>query len=211
MDIREVEQYVKQIKAVEFCKIVLDQEQNIDEIHIVASMRRSPKQISRDIQSILISKFNLNIDHKKISIAQIDVDSLFDGGRLKLKTIEYSITDGKADIRVVLEKDEELYDGAVSGINTLYNTQRMLSKATLTAVEKYCGVEDTLVLEDVKTATIAGNEVAVVAVSLILSNQEHMLTGTALVSKDKKEAIVKATLDAINRSIARYNNNFQAG
>lgn len=211
MDIREIEQYIKQVKAVEFCKIILNQEQDIEEIHIVASMRRNPKQISRDVQSILISKFNLDIDHKKISIAQIDIDTLSDGCRLRLKTIEYSITDGKSNVRVVLEKDEELYEGVVSGINTIYNTQRMLSKATLAAVEKYCGVEDTMVLEDIKTETIAGNEVAVVAVSLILPNYEQMLTGSALVKKDTNEAIVKATLDAVNRSLVKYNNNIQAG
>lgn len=211
MDIKEMEQYIKQIKAVESCKIILDQEQSIDEIHIVSGMSRSPKQISRDIQSILISKFGLSIDHKKISIAQINIDSIADGYRLKLKTIEYSITEGKANVRVALVKDEEIYDGVISGVNTTYNTQRMLAKATLLAVEKYCGVDDTLVLEDIKTSTIAGTEVAVVAVSLILPNHEQMLTGSALVSRDKKEAIVKATLDAVNRSIIKYNNNIQAG
>ncbi len=212
MDFREVEQYLKQIKAVESCRIIVDEEQDIEEIHIVSSMRRSPKQISRDVQSILISKFGLDIDHKKISIAQIDTDSTTDGGRLKLKTIEYSITDGKANVKVVLEKDDERYEGVISGTNTTYNTQRMLAKATLNAVEKYCEVEDAMVLEDIKTATIAGNEVVVVAVSMILPNREQMMTGSALVSRDKKEAIVKATLDAVNRNIVKYhNNNIQAG
>lgn len=211
MDTREAEQYIKQIKAVESCKIILGSDFSIDEIHIVSTMRRSPKQISRDVQSILISRFGIDIDHKKISIAQIDTDLLPHGCRLRLKTIEYSITEGKANIRVVLDKDDELYEGVFSGVNTVYNTSRMLAKATLFAVEKYCGIEDTFVLEDIKTAAIAGNEVVVVAVSLISTNQEQILTGSALVTRDKKEAIVKATLDAVNRSIIKYESNIQAG
>src|SRR5690606_9587784 len=40
------------------------------EIHILAGSERQPKQIARDVESCLAAKFNLIIDHKKISVAQ---------------------------------------------------------------------------------------------------------------------------------------------
>lgn len=198
----EIEQYLKQIKCVNSCKILLDNQGDIEEIHVVSGSRRNPKQISRDIQSILISKFDLNIDHKKISIAQIEDDLIEKGDfRLKLRTVEYSITDMKTEIKVVLEKDNELYEGLVSGPNTLNNTQRLLGKATLRAVEKCLGLEDAFVLEDIKILHAAGKEVVIAAVTFIFNNTERLLSGSAIVYDDKKDAIVKATLDAINRIV----------
>ncbi|MDQ3951499.1 MAG: hypothetical protein M3279_00850 [Actinomycetota bacterium] len=43
-----------------------------EEIHIVASATRSPKQIVRDVQSLAAAAFALPIDHRIVSIVQLD-------------------------------------------------------------------------------------------------------------------------------------------
>lgn len=199
-----VEQYLKQVKSVISCKIITDAENNIEEMHIVSNMQRSPKQISRDIQSILISKFGIHIDHKKISIAQIFDESIDQRDfRLKIKGIQYTTAGNKSDIKVVLEKDEENFEGVCAGINSTHNINRMLARAALSAVESFCGLQDIFVLEDVKSASVAGKEVMVVIVTSVLEYSEQELAGSALVTRDKKEAVVKATLDAVNRYIVK--------
>ena len=45
---------------------------DIAEIHILASTRRNAKQISRDVQSAIAAAFHREVDHRTISIAQID-------------------------------------------------------------------------------------------------------------------------------------------
>jgi hypothetical protein len=204
MIFKDIEQCIKQVKSVISCKIIADDTDNIQEIHIVSNMSRSPKQISRDIQSILISNFGLDIDHKKVSIAQIDEDTIENKNfRLKLKAIGYATTGTRVEVKVSLEKDDEVFDGMASGANTSYNTCRLLAKATLNAVENFCNVSDTFILEDVNPSTIAGREVMVVAVAFISADSEQLFTGSALVNRDKNEAVVKATLGAINRNIAK--------
>src|SRR5690242_732598 len=148
MDMSLVEQYLKQLDSVEHCKILLDSEGEIQEIHITAKSKRSSKQISRDIQSILISKFGLNIDYKKISIAQIKYEFEADNcSRLKFKAIEYSLDETKSSAKVVLEKDDELFEGAVSGPHTKNNVLALFSRATLKAVEAFLKIDDIFVVE----------------------------------------------------------------
>jgi len=205
LDIREIEQFIKQIMSVISCKIVTDDSGNVEELHILADTKRSPKQISRDIQSSLISKFDYEIDHKKISIAQIDERTVEDTDfRLKLKTIEYSTSGTRADVKVILEKEDSYFEGESSGANTTYNSQRLLSTATLKAVESFLGIEDNFILEDITVSNLAGREVVVTAITFIADFGEQMFSGCAFVNRDKKEAVVKSTLDAINRRVVKY-------
>lgn len=204
MDIREIEQYLVQLKSVRSCRILLDEAGTIQEIHVVSDLKRSPKQISRDIQSILISKYGLDIDYKKISIAQVNQDSAENTDfRLKLKTIEYTMSDKKSEVKVILEKDDESYEGSASGASTSNNILRMLGKATLNAVEEFCETEDTFIIDDVRSTAIAGKEVMLVAVTGVLGDNEYTLSGSAMVDKDRKESVVKATLNAVNRMVTR--------
>ncbi|HEX2057616.1 MAG TPA: hypothetical protein VHI71_04525 [Actinomycetota bacterium] len=43
-----------------------------EEIHIVATATRSPKQIVRDVQSLAAAAFSLPIDHRIVSVVQLD-------------------------------------------------------------------------------------------------------------------------------------------
>lgn len=205
MNIKEMEQFINQVKSVISSKIVIDNESNIEEIHVLSNTNRGPKQISRDIQTILVSKFGVDIDYKKISIAQID-EGTVDGSdfRLRLGKIEYTTSGNRTLVKVVLEKDDKFYEGEVSGISTLNNSRRMLVSATLKAVEKFIGIEDNLIYEDVKVINLAGKEAVITAVVFLASFGEQLLSGCAFVNRDMKEAIVKSTLDAVNRVVVKY-------
>jgi len=62
------------LKDVKSASIVPDDKGSIMEAHIVAAMGRSPKQIARDVESMLVAKLGIPIDHRKISVAQIEED-----------------------------------------------------------------------------------------------------------------------------------------
>ena len=139
MEISDIKKTIEEIKSVESCGIITDHFNNIEEIHIVADFDRDPSQISNDIQSILKSRFDIEIDQNKISIAQLKDTKVEkpEEYRLKLKTIEYSLSGSKSEVKVILEKDEVVVEAMVSGSNTKFNTQRILSTATLRATERF--------------------------------------------------------------------------
>ncbi len=103
MNVEMMENYLKKIRSVQGCKVVLDDQENIEEIHIVSDLKRNPKQILRDIEAILISQFDVTIDYKKVSIAQIKSDMVQNDGdpRLKLKSIEFNNNGSNVEVRVV--------------------------------------------------------------------------------------------------------------
>lgn len=207
-DYIEVEQFINQIPDILSSKIMLDERGNIEEVHIVAIAGRGPKQISRDVQSTMIAKYGLEVDYKKISIAQIrskqDVESDY---RFSIGAIGYVIIDNIVEIRVVLKKGDQEIESVVSGINSRSNIQRLVVQATLECVHNIIGCNDVFIFEDIKRVQLTNNEAFLIAITYISKYGEEQLVGSALVKKDDYESIVKATLDAVNRKMIHLSSN----
>lgn len=203
-----MEEIINSLPGVISSKIILDDENNIIEIHILSDMSRNPKQISRDVQSALTAKFGLIIDHKKISIAQVSFkENLENNFRLQINSINYSTIGNIAEVKVILKKGDEFIEGVARGTNSSINSYRLLSKATLNCVHKLLNIDDSFVVEDIEKIILAKHDIITVAVTFISpAMDEELLIGSAIVKKDEKESIVKATLDAINRRIVRLEN-----
>lgn len=204
MDNRIIEENIRQIESVLSTKIVLDQDQKIEEIHVVSNGHRAPKQIARDVQSVLLATYNLDVDHKKISIAQIPDDSLGRNMcRVRLTGLSQETNGTKATVKVSLTKQGEEYIHSLSGINTTRNIERMLVESTLASIQTLCGYDDIFIFEDIRTIQISGSSVVVVCVTGVLNGREQKLSGSCIVNSDYYNAVVKATLDAVNRFVTK--------
>lgn len=207
----EIEKTLKCIPGVLFTKVITEENVenfNIEEIHIVATTERNPKQISRDIQSIMSAKFDLDFDHKKVSIAQIKHENTtnFSQGskRLQIAGIDYTIKGNQVKTEVILQCDKKTYTAEEVGPNTLSNAYRILANATLSAIHQYIGMEHVFAIEDIERVKIGKKEAVVVAVGVISSEYEEILLGSALIKNDIRETVVKATLDALNRRLPKF-------
>ncbi|MBE0447490.1 MAG: hypothetical protein IBX64_05240 [Actinobacteria bacterium] len=60
----EIEDSICQIDCVKAVRIVADQDKNIEEIHVLASPSKGPKQLSRDIESVLMARYGLSVNHR---------------------------------------------------------------------------------------------------------------------------------------------------
>ena len=200
MNIELIENNLEKLDSVISCKIIQGENDIIEEIHIVSNGKRNPKQLSRDIQSILIATHKLEIDYKKISIAQITDNTLVKmENRLKIKAMSFNNEGTKACVKVSLTDTLGTYENSLMGINSVRNIERMLVDATLKNIEEALGYEDTFILEDVRTIPVSSEKAVVVVVMCMVGDVEQKLVGSCLIKTDYKEAIVKATLDAVNR------------
>ena len=196
-----MEELINEIFDVVSSKVVLNNSE-VEEIHVLSSNRRGPKQISRDIQSALNAKFNTNIDYKKISVAQIDdKQNIINDFRLKVELVQVSLTGSNTEVKVVLVKNDERIE--LGSKNSIY---RLLAQATIDCIHKVLNIDDILNVEDVEKIHLAKEKVIVVAVSYVSNKFEMLMTGTATIVKDEYETVVKATLDAINRRISKIPN-----
>lgn len=73
--LESVEQALGALRDVRSAKIVADDVGRILAVHVVSSSERSAKQIARDVESVLVAKLGIAIDHRKISIAQVGAES----------------------------------------------------------------------------------------------------------------------------------------
>ena len=205
MEIREIEDLVKNLKSVINCRITQDEEENIKEVHIVANESRSAKQISRDVQSIIAAIYDTKVDYKKISIAQVK-ESKQDlcERKLKIKSIERSTFQSKHKVKVTLEKDKEEHIGECSGMNNSTLCLRQTGEAAIHAIENFMQEEGVMSLDDIKIIDIAGIRTVVVALTVYTEEKSVEFCGSHILSHDPFDCVVRAVLDAINPLIERF-------
>ena len=73
--IAEIEQALGQVADIRAARVVSSDDGVIQEIHVLASPTKSPKQLVRDIESTIMAQFGIPIDHRTVSIAQLGRDS----------------------------------------------------------------------------------------------------------------------------------------
>lgn len=182
--------------------------EEIEEIHILANTSRNAKQIVRDVQSALYAAYNIQIDHRIVSVAQMALDLSCKPkapARVRYKGMGYEEIDEKCVIRVTLEYDGIDYCGQAAYPNAKAESYRlrMIAKATLDAIGEMVGDEGIYSLLDVQKVTIAG--VPLVVVLLECTAEENcILSGSACRVAQEMQSVVRATLDAVNRNLGKH-------
>lgn len=204
MDFEEVEYFLANIKSVLSCKIVADSNNNITEIHVLSDSSRHSKQVVRDIRTALLSHFNLDVDYKIISVAQVNKNiSINSDYRLLYEGYTNETNSDRIKIITKLCWDEKEYIGEAEGIKSEKNTLVVAAVSTLDAIKKAIDL-DCFIIDDIQSARIADREVMLSAVTHIDHGRENILIGSAIVHNNKIDSTIKATLNAINRKVCLF-------
>ncbi len=182
------------------CSVVCDEEGKIEEIHVLAPVGRNIKQMVRDIQSATNAKFNIAVDYKKISIAQIN-EAEFKEARVRIESIAVKNVDNMIEATVALSYDDKTYEGKSCKVKSKSNRAKAVAEATLAALEGYIGISGVLYLEGMESIKISGKEVYVSIVGFSQDNIEESFVGSCIISLDENESAVKAVLAAVNRKM----------
>lgn len=204
MNFEEVEYFLANIKSVLSCKIITDSNNNITEIHVISDSSRHSKQIVRDIRTAMLSHFNLDVDYKIISVAQINKNiSVTSDFRLLYEGYTNETNSERIKIQAKLSWDEKEFIGEAEGIKSDKNTLMVAAHSTLNAIKKAIEL-DCLIVDDIQSAKVAGKEVMLAAITYIDHGRETVLIGSAIINNNKIDSAIKATLNAINRKICLF-------
>ena len=209
-EIEKVEKSLKNLNDVLFVKMILSEQKEINEIHVITKDSSNPKKIIRDIESFLLAKYNIQVDYRKISIAQVKDEGIKEEQikeesesslRLIFSDIKVATTGNHFEVVVQLESNGKIYEGKVSGTNWDQNQEYLVAKATLEGISSYLESSVFFQIDEIKKIRLDSKDIVIVSINLINSKRKESLIGSAVIRGDFNKALVKAILKATNRRI----------
>jgi hypothetical protein len=201
-----------------------------EEIHVVASATRSPKQVVRDVQSLAAAGYGLPIDHRIVSVVQLeDADPPPPPSTIKLDSpaeehqpVAAAAAPHHDDRRPVLERvvlgtrgnagwvevglkwpDGTETDGSGTAGPSRETRARGAAKALVKALEPVLrerGVD--LELDQVLIHRMDSADSVFVRATFFDGGNAIPVVGSAIVHDDVASAAVRALLHAVNRKLS---------
>ena len=185
------------------------------EVHVVAGDTKPAKQVVRDVQSVAMAQFDLDIDHRIVSVVQIPESAVGVGEaaearaaaedeslpRPALTQIATTRREGDTHVEVSLGLAGQVFLGAADGPSGSLHKPRIVAGATLAALTELLGIPAQI--ESAQVLDVANREVALVSLVLTIPRLgDQALVGSALVRGDEEDAVARAVLAAVNRRLA---------
>jgi hypothetical protein len=228
----ELEEALRLVPGIRAASVVTGPDAVPTEVHIVASRSKGAKQVVRDVQSLALAGYDIDIDHRIVSVVQFDDD--IDG----IDDVEHD-RDGRNIIMIpeaaaALEAGHAQPDlvprpliaaitirtaGAEADASVVVRTgdssydgrsigpSTMSHRHTLIARATLDAISELLGLpaevEFVTVSTMGTRRMAACVIQIAVPGiGELVLTGSALVRSDEADAVARAVLDALNRRLA---------
>jgi hypothetical protein len=198
----ELEASLGRLPGIQAVRVVTGPDAKPTEVHVLASRDKTPKQLVRDIQSVALAQFDLDVDHRIVSVVQFDEadTASTNPNRVLIATITAQVTGLEATATVTLASGGTLYDGTATAPATASSRPRLIARATLNAVSALmplgaCDIEYAAIVQ------VGGREVAVSIVQVVTPDGEAIVTGSALVRGEESDAVARSVLDALNRRL----------
>lgn len=248
----QAESAIKALRDVEGASIQLEGDE-VREIHVLSRSKRPPKQIVRDVQTVLLARFGRSIDYRVVSVAftrgpataEPSEDAMDQtpatitppvppapapapavtaapaapraaaapapGGasapdfesagpeRIRFGSVNLFVSGPRTQAQVELRWKGLARMGGASGWSTRDGAHRLVAQATLGAVQEFLDGEVAFGQPDVEFVRMGRRRMVLVALSLLAHRQEKILVGSCAVEQDVQQAVVLATLAALNR------------
>jgi hypothetical protein len=214
----ELEQDLQRVPGVQAASVVTGPDAVPVEIHVLAAPTRAAKQIVRDIQSLAQARHGLAIDHRIVSVVQLDVDEAVPPPadtsknghqvveqqappRPAIASIMVRSAGPEAEAVVVLAASGLTFEGRATGASGVMHRSRLVARATLDALGELLGHSVEVDSADIVDA--GPHRVAVTVLTILASRSgEQLVSGSAVVRSDEADAIARSVLDALNRRLA---------
>ena len=264
--VAEAEEVLRNLRDVQGASI-LAEDRTIREVHITATPGRSAKQIVRDVETCLRTKFSIGIDHRVVSVAFFKPRPAAAGGpakpaaapessapvaapppadppapaavsvepvreaapaaapaasessvrtaprvtagnaprtaadRVRFVSVNVYVAGPRVQAQVELRWKGVARMGSASGWASRDSAHRLIASATLAAIQEFLEESWAMSLQNIEFVKIGREEVVISGLSLITHRHEKLLAGCCPVEQDAHQAVVLATLAAVNRVV----------
>jgi len=123
--------------------------------------------------------------------------------RLAIAALDVSAEGSMTTATVTLRGPGSVHTGTAEGWSAATTVDRTIAQATANAVSNALGPTGHLDVEVASVVPVGSLEVVVVQVAWVTPGESERLLGAAEVGDDVRRTVIRATLDAVNRRLAR--------
>jgi hypothetical protein len=227
--IEEAERLLLSLPGVVSARVVARPGGDVDEVHLLTTTEVKPKQTVRNVESALLARLNLHVDHRKISVAQTHDRQAAPPTPVPAPEAERTIhivpepkphesrvlfyghqseseRSNQVKHRVEIEWRGKRYLGTATAADVPRAKLEAVAEATLRAVETALqeNLEEsrrapTMSLDGVKIVEAFDRKFVLVAVHAIAGRDVSRLAGTHVADESTDRAAILATLQATDR------------
>jgi len=214
----EAEDGIRGLPGVEDARILVE-DGEVREIHVICGSGKPAKLIVKDVVGLMWTRYNRRIDHRVVGVVRVQPRSngrpdaaaeaapdplpgtAEEARRIRFGSVNLYMDGARAQAQVELRWKGVLRMGSASGWCSREGAHRLVAAATLAALQEFLDDDVALGVEEVEVVRMGGHEVAIVGLALLTHRQEKLLAGCCTVGRDLPQAVVLATLSALNRVI----------
>ncbi|HEY6318603.1 MAG TPA: hypothetical protein VI462_12035 [Acidimicrobiia bacterium] len=207
LDVQAIENEVSRLPEVVACRIVSDSLGHPVEVHVLAHSGKHPKQVVRDVQSVAMASFGVDIDRRIVSVVQLtpENESVVERDESLVRTtvgsIQSQIEGRRATFRVTLSSVVDDATGFAEGSTAGVTRLRLVASAILDALRQLYVDAGTLELDEAARTRVGSKDVVVVTIIRIEPPDETEFVGSALAQASPDVAAVYAVLDAVEHAM----------
>ena len=202
---RRFEEALLKIPQVRRAQVEAADDKGLSEIHVVTTSARSPKQTVRDVQSLAAAVFGVRIDHRIVSVVQLeeDVEDTRAPQRVSIERVGMGTRSGAEWVEVeLLWPTGETTQGSGPSGRSRESRARGAATATLECLDKALSIKKaTVELENIVIHKMGPADWVLVHCSYYEQGGSTPLMGSALILDDLATAAARALLNALNRKI----------
>ncbi|HEX6937123.1 MAG TPA: hypothetical protein VF227_11445 [Actinomycetes bacterium] len=219
----ELEDALRHIPGVKAASVVTGPDAVPTEVHVLATPGKPAKQVVRDVQSLALARYDIEIDHRIVSVVQMGDDevrtvepppaeappgtgepaeqAVEPAARPRIAAITVRSGNGVTQASVTLAVGDDLFEGTSQGPAGQSHRARLVAIATLEAVSELLG--QPCEVESSAIVATGSREIALSVLTIMIPRTgEQVLTGAAVVRGDDADGVARSVLAALNRQLA---------
>lgn len=228
--IEEAEALLRTLPAIASARVLRDASGVVRDVHVLATTDLSPKQIVRNVESALLARFGVRLDHRAISVAQSATARVAEAARAPAPAPAPAVAEPPATVAaapapgrgiyfedvevrrsrsaglactVTLRAGADKYSGEAAGVETARARGELAATATLRALTPLLSDGVTLAFESCMVVAAVDREFAFVVVSGRSGRETTILSGSCEIRDGIETAAALAVLDATERWMER--------
>jgi hypothetical protein len=211
-EVLELEKELCRLPEISAARVVTDHNGRPTEVHILADTAKHAKQVVRDVQSVALASFGIELDRRIVSVVQLGnangnghAEPAVEAGpefRPVLVSTTAEVSGLRSLVRVTLARGEDEAVGFAEGSIATTARHRLVATATVDALRQLETAAECIDIDSAQIVRVGTHDVAIVTVVFVLPPSEQLVSGSAIVRQHAEaDTVVRAVLDATNRRL----------